>query len=66
MTFTDFWAECQALGMECDEARRLIAKSAWDAALCAAQAAAHDQGKLRPAAEICQTLSELHTWSTPH
>lgn len=43
-----------------------VAQSAWDAALCAAQARCFDEyGQRRTAGEIMEVLSALHSWRTP-
>jgi hypothetical protein len=65
MTFEEFWADCEKRGIECTETRRTMAVMAWDAALCSAQLAAFERGKIRPADEIAQALSNLHTWVKP-
>ena len=66
MNFEEFWANASALGMPADESSRALAMSAWDAALCAAQAQNFDSaGKMRSALEITDTLSRLHSWNKP-
>jgi hypothetical protein len=73
MTFEQYWnREKSAVlaGMpsgcptpETMEMARDAALSAWDAAICAAQAALFEHGKPRPHSEICTSLSSLHTWN---
>jgi hypothetical protein len=65
MTFEEFWADYEKRGIEYTETRRTMAVMAWDAALCSAQCASFEQGKIRSANEITATLSNLHTWVKP-
>jgi len=41
---------------------RAAAESVWDAALCAAQDAMFDRGRMRDSREAHRRISELHTW----
>jgi hypothetical protein len=67
MTFEEFWADTYKGGLAGPAllAAEGIARSTWDAPLCAAQAACFDRGEIRPAGEIIDSISKLHTWVKP-
>lgn len=65
MTFAEYWQEMTGRGFEDTATNRTLAESAWDAALCAASAGAHDRGKIKDGQAIMAAISKLHTWNKP-
>lgn len=58
--FEDFWWKRNRAGNPPVE---VVAKDAWDAALCAVQAEMHEDGRLRSAEEIRDIIRDLHSWT---
>lgn len=64
MTFEEFWANATGLGLKANDANRAMAISAWDSAICSAQAILLGRGK-RDLSAISKDVSNLHTWVEP-
>ena len=62
MSFEEFWAEMVGRGTPDRAVERTLAMAAWDAALCAATAAAFDAGRLRDSGDVLRGVTDLHSW----
>ena len=66
MSFEEFWTDTYKGGIPAVAmpSAMALAQAAWAAAVCSAQSACFSGAELRPAGEICDAISDLHTWNT--